>query len=101
MADTACGKEEERERHDIRGVNLMNATDELELAKRGAARLGECPGRLDLLEKIVGQPADEHTKPLYDIVIALNRDFQELKSRVDRESKKLQDEIERRQGWVR
>lgn len=75
--------------------------DKLELAKRGAARLGECPGRLDRLENIVGQPADEHTKPLFDIVIALNKELYELKSRVDGESKKLQDEIERRQGWVR
>ena len=64
----------------------MNTTNELELAKRGAARLGECPTRLDVLEKLVGQPADEHTKPLFDIVAALNRDFQELKSKVDRES---------------
>ncbi len=75
--------------------------DELELAKIGAAHLGECPGRLDILEQIVGQPPDEHTKPLFDIVAALNRDFQELKSKVDRESKKLQDERDRRQGWVR
>lgn len=75
--------------------------DDLELAKRGAERLGECPERLDMLEKIVGQPADEHTKPLFDIVAALNRDFQELKSKVDRESKKLQDERDKRNGWIR
>lgn len=67
----------------------MNAIDELELAKRGAARLGECPGRLDMLEKIVGQPPDEHTKPLFEILATLNRDLQELKLRMDRESKKL------------
>lgn len=79
----------------------MNATDELELAKRGAVRLGECPGRLDMLEKLVGQPADEHTKPLFEIVVALNRELQELKLRMDRESKKLQDEIDKRNGWIR
>lgn len=58
----------------------MTTLDELDLAKRGAVRLGECPERLDRLEQLVGQPADEHTKPLFDIVAALNRDFQELKS---------------------
>lgn len=75
--------------------------DELELIKIGAVRLGECPARLDMLEKLVGQPPDEHTKPLFDIVIALNRDFQELKVKVEMQSNKLQDEIDRRQGWVR
>lgn len=58
-------------------------------------------GRMEKLEKLIGQPPDEHTKPLFDIVVALSRELQDITLRVDRESKKLQDEIERRQGWIR
>lgn len=62
----------------------MNATSELDLAKRGAVRLGECPGRLDMLEKLVGQPADERTRPLFDIVIALNKEVLDLRLKIER-----------------
>lgn len=72
-------------------VEIMNAENEktttvfdLELAKRGAERLGECPGRLDMLEKLVGQPANERTRPLFDIVIALNKELMELRLKIER-----------------
>jgi len=61
---------------------------DLELAKRGAERLGECPGRLDMLEKLVGQPPDEHTKPLFDIVAALNKELLSLKEEVQQMNRK-------------
>lgn len=63
----------------------MNATNELEHAKRGAERLGECPERLDILEKIVGQPADEHTKPLFEILAALNKEVVDLRLKIERQ----------------
>lgn len=61
----------------------MNAKSELDLIKRGAERLGECPGRLDMLEKLVGQPADEHTKPLFDIVAALKKEVLYLRLKIE------------------
>lgn len=61
----------------------MNVNEDLEAAKRGAARLGECPGRLDMLEKLVGQPTDERTKPLFDIVAALNKEVMELRLKIE------------------
>jgi len=64
-------------------VEIMNAVDDLELAKSGAARLGECPGRLDRLEKLVGQPANERTRPLFDIVAALNKEIMELRLKIE------------------
>lgn len=78
MADPACGEEEEKE-----GKEIMNATDELELVKSGAKRLGEYPERLDRLEKLIGQPADEGTKPLFDIVVALNREVLDLRLKLE------------------
>lgn len=74
----------------------MNATDDLELAKRGAERLGECPGRLDMLEQLVGQPPDEHTKPLFDIVAALNKEILSLKEEIEQ----LKDEADRQSRKV-
>lgn len=89
-------------------VEIMNAKDDLELAKIGAKRLGEYPGRLDRLEELIGHPPGEHTKPLVEIVAALNKELLSLKEEIkqlkddaDRQSKKLQDEIDRRHGWVR
>lgn len=93
----------------------MNAENEkttpvldLELAKRAAVRIQECCRSVDMLEQLVGQPPDEHTKPLFEILAALNKELlslkeevQQMKDDADRQSKKLQDEIERRQGWVR
>jgi len=61
-------------------VEIMNAVDDLELAKSGAARLGECPDRL---EKLVGQPANERTRPLFDIVAALNKEIMELRLKIE------------------
>ncbi|MDP3353463.1 MAG: hypothetical protein Q8S44_06965 [Flavobacteriaceae bacterium] len=87
---------------DMANVGKM-PVDELEIAKLGAVRLGECPGRLDMLEKLVGQPADEYTKPLFEILVALNKEIlslneevQQIKHEAGRQSKILQDEIDRR-----
>lgn len=69
----------------------MNAENEktttvldLELAKRVAVRLEECCRSVDMLEQIVGQSPDEHTKPLFEIVEALNKELLELKLRVEK-----------------
>lgn len=40
--------------------------------------------RLEKIEKLVGQPADEHTKPLFEIVDALNRKVMELWLKIDK-----------------
>lgn len=66
-------------------VETENAfADKLNLAKIGAKRLGECPERLDRLENHVGHPPDEHTKPLFEIVAALNREVMELRLKIER-----------------
>lgn len=39
--------------------------------------------RLSYLEKSVGQPGSEQTKPLFEIVKALNREVLELKFKIE------------------
>lgn len=39
--------------------------------------------RLEHLERIVGNPGSEPAKPLYDIVLALNKEILELKLKIE------------------
>lgn len=57
--------------------------------------------KIIILKNLIGKNDNETIKILFDIVIELVKDRDNLQQMVDCEAKKLQDEIDRRNGWVR